>query len=129
MSALDDLRNKKVNTQVELCILYWGDPVSASDENIEEAEQAAAELLTLRSDLEGAKARAKTAEENWHKNETKMNHMNNALTTCVMFLVNTNTITEERQVELIKSLRMAGLVDLADSVAAGGFASVFEGAE
>ena len=77
--------------------------------------------------IAAAQARAKTAEENWHKNEAKTGHMNNALTTCVMFLVNTNTITEEKQVELIKSLRMAGLVDLADSVSVGGFASVFEG--
>ena len=51
MSALDDLRNKKVNTQVELCILYWGDPVSASDENIEEAERAAAELADKDAEL------------------------------------------------------------------------------
>ena len=93
------------------------------------ANKAATELLDLRAELATAKARAKTAEENWHKNEAKTGHMNNALTTCVMFLVNTNTITEEKQVELIKSLRMAGLVDLADSVSVGGFASVFEGVE
>ncbi len=31
-----------------------------------------AELLTLRSDLEGAKTRAKQAEENWHKNEARV---------------------------------------------------------
>jgi len=29
-------------------------------------------VTTLRSDLEGAKARAKTAEENWHKNEARV---------------------------------------------------------
>ena len=88
----------------------------------EYANKAAAELAAL-------KARVKQAEENWHKNELRASHMNSALATCVMFLANVNTITEEKQVELIKSLRMAGLVDLADSVAAGGFASVFEGAE
>jgi len=55
MSALDDLRNKKVNTQLELCILYWGDPVSASDENIEEAEQAADELTALNARVEEMK--------------------------------------------------------------------------
>jgi len=29
-------------------------------------------ILTLRSDLEDAKARAKVAEENWHKNEARV---------------------------------------------------------
>ena len=65
MSALDDLRNKNFNTQLELCVLYWGDPVSASDENIEQAEFAAADLAALN-------ARVKTAEENWHKNEARV---------------------------------------------------------
>jgi len=37
-----------------------------------------AELLTLRSDLEGAKARAKQAEENWHKNEARVAKLANA---------------------------------------------------
>jgi len=55
MSALDDLRNKKVNTQVELCVLYWGDPVSASNENIEQAEHAAADLAALNARVEEMK--------------------------------------------------------------------------
>ena len=59
MSALDELRNKKVNTQVELCILYWGDPVNGSDENIEEAEQAAAELAALNARVEGLEKKAR----------------------------------------------------------------------
>lgn len=52
MSALDDLRNKNFNTQLELCVLYWGDPVSASDENIEQAEFAADELAALNARVE-----------------------------------------------------------------------------
>jgi len=65
MSALDDLKNKiGKSTELELCILMSG--------SLENPEQAAAELLTLRSDLEGAKARAETAEENWHKNEARV---------------------------------------------------------
>jgi len=36
------------------------------------ADKATAELLTLRSDLEGAKTRTKQAEENWHKNEARV---------------------------------------------------------
>lgn len=35
------LRAKDNLDQVELCIIYWGDEVSASDDNLEEAEQAA----------------------------------------------------------------------------------------
>lgn len=38
----------------------------------EYANKAAAELLALRADLADAKARAKTAEENWHKNEARI---------------------------------------------------------
>ncbi len=113
MSALDELLKDIPQDYDEVDVanhlLHWREP-------------AAAELAAL-------KARVKQAEENWHKNELRASHMNSALATCVMFLANVNTITEEKQVELIKSLRMAGLVDLADSVAAGGFASVFEGAE
>ena len=118
MSALDELLKD---------IPQDYDEVDVANHLLHWREQSATELLDLRAELATAKARAKTAEENWHKNEVKTGHMNNALTTCVMFLVNTNTITEEKQVELIKSLRMAGLVDLADSVSVGGFASVFEG--
>lgn len=36
------------------------------------ANKAAAELLDLRAELATSKARAKTAEENWHKNEARL---------------------------------------------------------
>ena len=65
MSALDELKRKKGQpTELELCILMSG--------SLENPEQAAAELLSLRSDLEGSKVRAKQAEENWHKNEARV---------------------------------------------------------
>jgi len=72
MSALDELK-KKIGrpTELELCILMSG--------SLENPEQAAAELLTLRSDLEDAKARAKTAEENWHKNEARVSKLHESI--------------------------------------------------
>jgi len=63
MSALDDLRNKNFNTQLELCVLYWGDPVSASDENIEQAEFAADELAALNARVEELERVRKIASE------------------------------------------------------------------
>jgi len=52
-----------------------------------------------------------------------------ALEICVMFLTNTNTITEEAQTELVKHLRAAQLVDLADAVTMGGFAAMVGGSD
>lgn len=51
---------------------------------------------------------------------------NTALEICVMFLTNTNTITEEKQTELVKHLRTAGMDELAEAVAIGGIASIFK---
>jgi len=59
MSALDDLL-KVVHDE------------SFSQDMYDLGELATAELLALRSDFEGAKARAKQAEENWHKNEARL---------------------------------------------------------
>lgn len=52
-----------------------------------------------------------------------------ALEICVMFLTNVNTIIEEKQTELVKHLRTAGMVELADAVAVGGIASIFNEAQ
>ncbi len=52
------------------------------------------------------------------------NEMNKALEICIMFLTNANTITDEKQADLIKHLREAGRADLADAVAVGGMAAV-----
>jgi hypothetical protein len=52
--------------------------------------------------------------------------MKQALEICVMFLTNVNTITTEKQAEVVKYLRLAGMTDEADAVALGGFASVFD---
>lgn len=49
------LRAKDNLDQVELCIIYWGDEVSASDDNLEEAEQAATDYLALRARVEALK--------------------------------------------------------------------------
>ncbi len=63
MSALDELLKD---------IPQDYDEVDVANHLIHWREPATAELLTLRSDLEGAKARAKQAEENWHKNEARV---------------------------------------------------------
>jgi hypothetical protein len=47
-----------------------------------------------------------------------------ALETCIMFLSNTNTISDEAQARLVSQLVAAGRQDLADSVALGGFAAL-----
>jgi len=65
MSALDELKKKEITTDAEECIIW----ASLTDTV---KESAITELTALRSDLEGAKARAKTAEENWHKNEARV---------------------------------------------------------
>ena len=62
MSALDELKEIEKSHRLDL---DWA--VIDYD-----TERAAAELLALRSDLADAKARAKTAEENWHKNEARI---------------------------------------------------------
>ena len=67
-----------------------------------DAEQAAAELLALRERVEKA---------------------DKALTSCITFLTNVNTITDDSQIELVKELIDAGRTDLADAVSIGGFGS------
>ena len=95
MSALDELKNKKGQpTELELCILMAG--------SLESPEEAAAELLALRERV--AKA-------------------DRALTHCITFLTNVNTITDDSQIELVKELIDAGRSDLADAVSIGGFGS------
>lgn len=51
------------------------------------------------------------------------------LHSAIMYLCNINTITPESQAELVELLRGAGEVELADMVAVGGFASVFNEGE
>ena len=46
-----------------------------------------------------------------------------ALTRCITFLTNVNTITDDSQIELVKELIDAGRADLADAVSIGGFGS------
>mgnify|MGYP001263125737 CR=1 FL=1 len=66
MSALDELLKgiPQDYNEVDVAnhLLHW-------------REQSATELLDLRAELATAKARAKTAEENWHKNEARLNKM------------------------------------------------------
>ena len=63
MSALDELLKDIPQDYEEVDVanhlLHWREP-------------SAAELLDLRAELATAKARAKTAEENWHKNEARI---------------------------------------------------------
>ena len=70
MSALSDIREKDFDawTKTEKCIVeVW------EMQGLEwMAEEAATEQATLRTELATAQARAKTAEENWHKNEARL---------------------------------------------------------
>lgn len=50
--------------------------------------------------------------------------LEDAISICVQFLTNTNTITDEMQVRLVKCLKDANRLDLADAIAVGGFASI-----
>ena len=59
MSALDLFLS-----EVKAYDYKWFDEIGGND--------VLQEIGTLRSDLEGAKARAKQAEENWHKNEARV---------------------------------------------------------
>lgn len=54
----------------------------------------------------------------------KAAEMEAALNLCVMFLTNVNAIDDEAQAQLIRNLQAAELYDLADAVAAGGFAAM-----
>ena len=63
MSALDELLKD---------IPQDYDEVDVANHLLHWREQSAAELLDLRAELATAKARAKTAEENWHKNEARV---------------------------------------------------------
>ena len=63
MSALDELLKD---------IPQDYDEVDVANHLLHWREQSAAELLDLRAELATAKARAKTAEENWHKNEAQL---------------------------------------------------------
>jgi len=51
-----------------------------------------------------------------------------ALEICVMFLTNVNTIETDKCVELVRHLKDADMVELADSVSLVGFASLLGGA-
>jgi len=63
MSALDELLKG---------IPQDYDEVDVANHLLHWREQSATELLDLRAELATAKARAKTAEENWHKNEARL---------------------------------------------------------
>ena len=63
MSALDELLKD---------IPQDYDEVDVANHLLHWREQSATELLDLRAELATAKARAKTAEENWHKNEARV---------------------------------------------------------
>ena len=63
MSALDELLKD---------IPQDYDEVDVANHLLHWREQSATELLDLRAELATAKARAKTAEENWHKNEARL---------------------------------------------------------
>ena len=63
MSALDELLKD---------IPQDYDEVDVANHLLHWREQSATELLDLRAELATSKARAKTAEENWHKNEAQL---------------------------------------------------------
>jgi len=63
MSALDELLKD---------IPQDYDEVDVANHLLHWRKQSATELLDLRAELATAKARAKTAEENWHKNEARL---------------------------------------------------------
>ena len=63
MSALDELLKD---------IPQDYDEVDVANHLLHWREQSATELLDLRAELATSKARAKTAEENWHKNEARV---------------------------------------------------------
>ena len=56
-------------------------------------------------------------------------NLRKAIEICIMFLTNTNTITAEKQSELIELLKLTDMTDEADAIAIGGFASVFTESE
>ena len=70
MSALDELLKD---------IPQDYDEVDVANHLLHWREQSAAELLDLRAELATAKARAKTAEENWHKNEARIGKLESQL--------------------------------------------------
>jgi hypothetical protein len=59
--------------------------------------------------------------------ETEKDFLKSALEICVMFLTNTNTIDEEKQADLVRTLREANLPVLADAITVGSFASILKG--
>jgi hypothetical protein len=48
MTTLKDIREKNVKTDLELCILFMADPQTASDDDIQTADDALEELVQLR---------------------------------------------------------------------------------
>ena len=70
MSALDELLKD---------IPQDYDEVDVANHLLHWREQSATELLDLRAELATAKARAKTAEENWHKNEARIGKLESQL--------------------------------------------------
>jgi len=66
MSALDLFLS-----EVKAYDYKWFDEIGGND--------VLQEIGTLRSDLEDAKARAKTAEENWHKNEARVSKLHESI--------------------------------------------------
>ena len=76
MSALDDLKKKNPLDMTMLEFVVTQAEYSEVTGNAEHAAQELADkdakLLALCSELDAAKARAKTAEENWHKNEARL---------------------------------------------------------
>jgi len=61
--------------------------------------------------------------------KAELKAMRSALTICVMFLTSANTITTEKQAELIRALKDAEMPDLADAIAVGGCAAIVGGEE
>ena len=107
MSALSDIREKEFHTwtKTEKCIVeVW------EMQGLEwMAEAAAAELADKAAELLALRERVAKADR--------------ALTHCITFLTNVNTITDDSQIELVKELIDAGRADLADAVSIGGFGS------
>jgi len=57
MSALDEIRKipYQKRTKLDLAIMFYGDEQTADDDDLEKAEEAAAELLKLREEIKTLK--------------------------------------------------------------------------
>ena len=106
MSALDELKKKN---PIDMTMLEFVVTQAEYSEITGNAEHAAQELADKDAELLALRERVAKVDK--------------ALTRCITFLTNVNTITDDSQIELVKELIDAGRTDLADAVSIGGFGS------